>query len=685
MTTCIDGKHCEVEMEPKVVNGKVIMETEIKLTPETAVTMRILEQNPSTQTDDSDDENNNGMKRIITDFSTPYPVTPMKPRNFEDINNNNNGNNHLKFPYEAPPKNGRRVRFGGEIVKMRTPDSEAFDHSDDNESVKNIRTITLTKTRSDSLSEHFSDNSSISSDNSHTHDYIRQASAGYADDQSLLRNMRTNIEHMRRSMTPEPQKSVSFQKTAVTNPRPISAKQPSVTFSSPIEIASTSHFTCPHHQKNKSPENSRPTSRCRDHEDVSHTTHCHHHNNNQHHSSTKDDEKTSFNFPQYKQLSRQNSTVKQCQENHTNFPPRQSSQESTNEKFQFTRMNSKPELLITAPSSSSTSQSQSTPQQIKPPHPPPKPLSKTQEVQPQVRREKTMEISEKRPQQNFQMRRQNTVDLSENRPNTSSFRPVVHSPPESRPSTSMNFHPPQSPKPPLPPKTNSLENPRPSSRAANFKSSHSSSLDYSKELTIGIPDVETVLPGHFTPPNIMIKRPSSSSPSSDGNNDCNHFQRPATSPMMTSPRHNTYVPPTSITGNILSLTPHSNAAAPSTPGSCNSPSKRQERTFMRRSVSSLSPREVHRGVTMLHNLARSPGTSPGRCQSSRNYDDYDYFRSSSRNESHMCSRDASPIMETRQQQQQPEVKSWEELGIVDYFVLKDLKSGVSKLSIFFTT
>lgn len=29
-------------------------------------------------------------------------------------------------------------------------------------------------------------------------------------------------------------------------------------------------------------------------------------------------------------------------------------------------------------------------------------------------------------------------------------------------------------------------------------------------------------------------------------------------------------------------------------------------------------------------------------------------------------------------QAQPEYKSWEELGIVDYFTLKDLKSGVSR-------
>ena len=33
----------------------------------------------------------------------------------------------------------------------------------------------------------------------------------------------------------------------------------------------------------------------------------------------------------------------------------------------------------------------------------------------------------------------------------------------------------------------------------------------------------------------------------------------------------------------------------------------------------------------------------------------------------------SPIV----QQQQQSIKSWEELGIVDYYVLKDLKSGVS--------
>ena len=147
-------------------NGKVIMETEIKINPETAVTMRILEQNPSTQTDDSDEET--GGKRIITDFSAPYPVTPMRVKNPEDSNN-------LKvFNESALPRNGRRVRFGGEIVKMRTPDSDAIDQSDDNEA-----TILNLPPHRKNQSSNNSDNSSVSSENSNTYEYIKQTNIGF--------------------------------------------------------------------------------------------------------------------------------------------------------------------------------------------------------------------------------------------------------------------------------------------------------------------------------------------------------------------------------------------------------------------------------------------------------------------------------------------------------------------------
>lgn len=164
-------------------NGKVIMETEIKINPETAVTMRILEQNPSTQTDDSEEES--GGKRIITDFSAPYPVTPMRAKNNDD-------NNSLRILTDsALPKNIRRVRFGGEIVKMRTPDSDTIDQSDDNElTILNLPSLHV-KLNSNNI-----DNSSVSSENSTNNEYIKQAEIGF------------NVSHLRDRRFDEKNKSV---------------------------------------------------------------------------------------------------------------------------------------------------------------------------------------------------------------------------------------------------------------------------------------------------------------------------------------------------------------------------------------------------------------------------------------------------------------------------------------------
>ncbi|CAO1350164.1 unnamed protein product [Diamesa hyperborea] len=328
------------------VCGKVIMETEIKITPETAVTMRILEQNPSTQTDDSDDESNT--RRIITDFSAPYPVTPIRSKSINKLNPIDTElddimNNNVKYNSDTDytRRNTRRVRFGGELVKMRTPDSDTIDQ--------------------------------------------------------------TNVQH------------------------------------SPMRTMKT-----------------------------------------------------------------------------------------------FERVTS------------------------------------------------------------------------------------------------------------------------------------SSSTDYSQELTIGIPDNETVLPSHFTPPNIVIKKTNSLNPNSN--------YRPATSPML-SPRIVT-IPPTS-SSNASSKHNSPMKSGSGTP-IMQSPSRMKNKTFsperIRRSASMLSPRMMHREVTMMHNLQRSPMSSPGRSRQpkvvakaidravEKVIDSDDTSPSSSKD---------SPIVNHSQH----EYKTWEELGIVDYYVLKDLKSG----------
>lgn len=460
----------------KSMNGKVIMETEIKITPQTAVTMRILEQNPSTQTDDSDEENNS--KRIITDFSAPYPVTPMRPKNQDDTNS-------LRFNHEsALPKNGRRVRFGGEIVKMRTPDSDTMDQSDDNDS--KIINLPLPRQKEN----HFSDNSSISSDNSTSNEYIKQTNVGFMNEPLSLNNFRSNIDSLKEKKFDSSRRNPSAERAAAS--RPVSARPP---------------------------------------------------------------------------------------------------------------------VVITPPTT-------------------PRPMSS---------------------------------------------RSIVHSPP---------------------PKLES-----------------SSSTDYSQELTIGIPDVETVLPAHFTPPSIMIKK----SPQSNFNQI-----RPATSPMV-SPRI-VMIPPTS-SSSFSSRNNSPYKSAPSTP-CLHSPSKRLRSSSpdrsIRRSVSSLSPRMIHREVTMMHNLQRSPGASPSRSrrtsccsmddrqeyatqtfhdpkldemtQTPNGYARIDEMTQTSiigelkfNDKSGGCgSEDTTPSSSKESpiviQIEKPMFKSWEELGIVDYFVLKNLKSGVSRFS-----
>lgn len=549
-----------LDLDKPPMNGKVIMETEIKITPETAVTMRILEQNPSGQTDESDDEN--GAKRIITDFSAPYPVsqmhtvttttthniaplhnnvtpvhpvTPMRAKNHDD-------NNSLRFGNDnALSKNGRRVRFGGEIVKMRTPDSDTVDQSDDNDT--SIINLPLARHKENSA---YSDNSSVSSDNSTSHEYIKPTTVGFMSESQF----RNNLDHLKEKKIDKTRPLIPpFDPNSFTRATPISAR----------------------------PISARPTV--------------------------------------------------------VNSPPTT-----------------------------------------------PRPMTSTRPI-------------------------------------------VVHSP-----------------------------------MTGEAKVSSSSSTDYSQELTIGIPDVETVLPAHFTPPSIMIKK-SLPPPQAHLNQI-----RPATSPMF-SPRI-VMIPPTSSSSHSSSKNNSPIKSAPTTP-CLHSPSRRKsismspERTVMRRSVSSLSPRMIHRGVTMLHNLQRSPMQSPGRSRrnSTTSIDDHDRItmedatqtsmdqchyhprldemtqttngypridemtqtsiigeikcnergsarsernnacgeRNSSCNErSSACNERSAPCndrsnnacnsadstpMSSKESpvimQVQPEYKSWEELGIVDYFVLKDLKSGVS--------
>lgn len=128
----------------KVENEKIIMETEIKI-QDTAVTMRILEANSNSSEnevagDNSEDDlssvyGQNGVVRIMTD-------SEMDDSNGTVIEVVDSARNPLK-----------RVTFGGEEVKLRTPDSDSFLQSDNDDAQNAIQKIVEQKLGTNSLNE----------------------------------------------------------------------------------------------------------------------------------------------------------------------------------------------------------------------------------------------------------------------------------------------------------------------------------------------------------------------------------------------------------------------------------------------------------------------------------------------------------------------------------------------------
>ncbi|KAK2580456.1 hypothetical protein KPH14_006198 [Odynerus spinipes] len=113
-----DSDTSGIAEEDDEINGtlppaRVVLETEIKFNEETAITMTILEEKARNSCDDDDDGNESG-----TDV-----------RNENEMTSERSITERRRTP--------RRVHFGGEIVKLRTPDS------DDTESV----VVASTKTR----------------------------------------------------------------------------------------------------------------------------------------------------------------------------------------------------------------------------------------------------------------------------------------------------------------------------------------------------------------------------------------------------------------------------------------------------------------------------------------------------------------------------------------------------------
>ncbi|XP_053677542.1 uncharacterized protein LOC128727637 [Anopheles nili] len=113
-------------------DSKVIMETEIKINKE-SVTMRILEaenSNSNSISEESEEDNSNkrfGVVRVLTDSELEDSVTVKSiGGNHDTMQQELLQSSDAEYIRRTP----RRVRFGGEIVKMRTPDSDTFDQSD---------------------------------------------------------------------------------------------------------------------------------------------------------------------------------------------------------------------------------------------------------------------------------------------------------------------------------------------------------------------------------------------------------------------------------------------------------------------------------------------------------------------------------------------------------------------------
>lgn len=108
-----------VDTENSVPSGKVILETEIQFNSSTAVTMKILEEGESKSVNDSDsdEDNRDCVVKVLSDSEN------------EDA-------------FELRRRTPRRVRFGGEVVKLRTPDSDSNQPSDTDNDI----TITTTPT-----------------------------------------------------------------------------------------------------------------------------------------------------------------------------------------------------------------------------------------------------------------------------------------------------------------------------------------------------------------------------------------------------------------------------------------------------------------------------------------------------------------------------------------------------------
>lgn len=119
--------------ESELPPGKVIMETEIQLNDDTAVTMRILEADSSNDQEiPSEDDTVIGPLKSTTTTTSTDPSESMKT---SQATSYDGFDDNLDVNRRSTPK---RVHFGGEIVKIRTPDSESVAQSDVDDHIRPI-------------------------------------------------------------------------------------------------------------------------------------------------------------------------------------------------------------------------------------------------------------------------------------------------------------------------------------------------------------------------------------------------------------------------------------------------------------------------------------------------------------------------------------------------------------------
>lgn len=626
----------------KPLNGKVIMETEIKISPEQAVTMRILEQSNSFITDDSDDGSNKGSTRLISEVSPPYPLlkspktvenpdnsrigeNPRIPENTTNVDNNtrqtesfsnlenyrNSSSNSVKRssnpvkPVMPPRSNSviklntdkeldnvldkddhsynsdsefairrtpRRVRFGGEIVKMRTPDSDTVDQSDV-EPVGPRNSLAPPPVKQHLPKQNSS--SSLSSESA-SNDYINQPKVGLMFEQQRLIN---NIEavkdkkiDMSSYVNEKFEETLDILKTSGINPQN-TAKSGNVRRNSMSAMSARPSSSGVARNQLIPPVVSRPSSPGSNLGSIL--------SNNSINSNISEEPE---NIPKSSVHAAKHIPVAVKS---PKLPTKPSTPQNNNQS-NATNNNQQRPATSNFPANTSGYSSTS--------------YFPNSEIS-------YLKKSRKADDDDDYMERLNSFKNKfessvQPRPTTSSL--IRESSSFTRASLSSASRSTDSPRHRTPPpsKISPVQH-SPMNRISNSNRNvynASTSTDFSKELNIRIPDNETILPVSYTPPHIMIQPQS-------------NFVRPSTSPMVFQSPKIVTIPATSSSNSSGRNSPLKKCpCSPTSPMHQfhRSKSMSPERRVVKIPVSMMSPKTHHKTITMMHNLQRSPIHSPSR-------------------------------------------------------------------------